>query len=72
MNDPYVNFLPTYAATAWYHKTLANRPAELQPFLREAEAFAARRVRARAVQGHARDARGTTEGARRAWRALRA
>ena len=37
---PYVNFLPTYAATAWYHGALANRPAELQPFLREAEAFA--------------------------------
>jgi len=36
----YVNFLPTYAATAWYHGALADRPAELQPFLREAEAFA--------------------------------
>jgi carboxypeptidase C (cathepsin A) len=36
----YVNFLPTYAATAWYHGALGNRPAELQPFLREAEAFA--------------------------------
>jgi len=37
---PYVNFLSTYAATAWYHHALANRPAELQPFLREVEAFA--------------------------------
>jgi len=36
----YINFLPTYAATAWYHGALADRPAELQPFLREAEAFA--------------------------------
>ncbi len=36
----YVNFMPTYAATAWYHGALANRPAQLQPFLREAEAFA--------------------------------
>jgi carboxypeptidase C (cathepsin A) len=36
----YVNFLPTYAATAWYHGALADRPAELQPFLREAETFA--------------------------------
>jgi|CXWL01.1.fsa_nt_gi carboxypeptidase C (cathepsin A) len=35
-----VNFLPTYAATAWYHNALANRPADLQPFLREVEAFA--------------------------------
>lgn len=36
----YVNFLSTYAATAWYHKTLADRPPALQPFLREVEAFA--------------------------------
>ena len=36
----YVNFLSTYAATAWYHNAIPNRPAELQPFLREAEAFA--------------------------------
>ena len=40
LDEPYVNFLPTYAATAWYHNTLTNRPAELQPFLREVEAFA--------------------------------
>ena len=40
LSDAYVNFLPTYAATAWFHKALANRPAELQPFLREVEAFA--------------------------------
>jgi len=43
-NDlPYPLFLPTYAATAWYHKKL---PADLQTkplaeFLREVEAFAA-------------------------------
>jgi carboxypeptidase C (cathepsin A) len=35
-----VNFLPTYAATAWYHHALSNRPTELQPFLREVETFA--------------------------------
>lgn len=40
LDEPYVNFLPTYAATAWYHGMLANRPAGLQPFLREVEAFA--------------------------------
>ncbi|MBK5256514.1 MAG: carboxypeptidase [Vicinamibacteria bacterium] len=40
LSDAYVNFLPTYAATAWYHHALSNRPAELQPFLREVEAFA--------------------------------
>jgi len=40
LSDAYVNFLPTYAATAWFHKALASQPAELLPFLREAEAFA--------------------------------
>jgi len=40
LDEPYVNFLPTYAATAWYHNAIPNRPAELQPFLREVEAFA--------------------------------
>jgi carboxypeptidase C (cathepsin A) len=40
LDVPYVNFLSTYAATAWYHDLLSNRPAELQPFLREVEGFA--------------------------------
>jgi len=40
LDVPYVNFLSTYAATAWYHNALASRPAELKPFLREVEAFA--------------------------------
>ncbi len=35
----YVNFLTTYAATAWYHGAVPNRPADLQAFLRQAEAF---------------------------------
>jgi carboxypeptidase C (cathepsin A) len=40
LDVPYVNFLSTYAATAWYHKAIADRPAELVPFLREVEEFA--------------------------------
>ena len=40
IDEPYVNYLPTFASTAWYHNAIANRPAELQPFLREVEAFA--------------------------------
>jgi carboxypeptidase C (cathepsin A) len=40
-NDvPYEVFLPTYAATAWYHHQLPDQPAELQPFLRQVEQFA--------------------------------
>ena len=37
---PYITFLPAFAAVAWYHQALPDRPAELQPFLRAAEAFA--------------------------------
>ena len=40
IDTPYVNFLTTFASTAWYHNALAYRPAELQPVLREVEAFA--------------------------------
>ncbi|MGA3046544.1 MAG: peptidase S10 [Terracidiphilus sp.] len=37
---PYVLGLPTYAATAWYHKKLPQQPAALEPFLAEVESFA--------------------------------
>lgn len=42
-NDlPYILFLPTYTATAWYHKKLADElRADLRATLREVEAFAA-------------------------------
>ncbi|KTE02430.1 peptidase S10 [Sphingopyxis sp. H038] len=31
----YLTYLPSYAATAWYHNRLANKPAALEPFLTE-------------------------------------
>jgi carboxypeptidase C (cathepsin A) len=37
---PQVNYFTAFAATAWYHNTVADRPDDLQQFLREAEAFA--------------------------------
>ena len=37
---PYEVFLPTYAATAWYHHALPDRPAALQPFLEQVQHFA--------------------------------
>jgi carboxypeptidase C (cathepsin A) len=37
---PYTLGLPTYAATAWYHKKLPSQPAALEPFLKEVEEFA--------------------------------
>jgi carboxypeptidase C (cathepsin A) len=36
---PYVLALPTYAATAWYHKKLPTQPPALEPFLQEVEEF---------------------------------
>ncbi|SFN65391.1 S10 family peptidase [Dokdonella immobilis] len=39
VDEPYVNFLPTFASTAWYQHALKDRPEQLQPFLREVEAF---------------------------------
>jgi carboxypeptidase C (cathepsin A) len=36
---PYVLALPTYAATAWYHKKLPTQPAALEPFLKDVEEF---------------------------------
>ncbi len=41
-NDlPYIFYLPSYAATAWYHKVLKERPADLNEFLTRARQFAA-------------------------------
>jgi len=37
---PYVLALPTFAATARYHKKLPTQPATLEPFLKEVEDFA--------------------------------
>jgi len=38
---PQVNYFTTFAATAWYHKAVVDRPDDLQQFLREAKSFAA-------------------------------
>lgn len=37
---PYVLYLPTEAATAWYHNRIQNRPADLPTYLRQVENFA--------------------------------
>jgi carboxypeptidase C (cathepsin A) len=37
----YVLYLPSYAAVAWYHKALPNRPADLAAFLEEVRKYAA-------------------------------
>jgi carboxypeptidase C (cathepsin A) len=40
-NDlPYINYFSTYAATAWYHKAIADRPDDFESFIAEADRFA--------------------------------
>ena len=36
----YVLYLPTYAAVAWYHNKLVNKPTDLDAFLKEVRGFA--------------------------------
>lgn len=36
---PYVVHFPTYAATAWYHNKVINKPASLEAFLNEVRTF---------------------------------
>src|SRR5712672_632432 len=37
---PYIFYLPSYTATAWYHKVLKDRPADVVAFIDEARKFA--------------------------------
>ncbi|PYT83125.1 MAG: peptidase S10 [Acidobacteria bacterium] len=37
---PYVFYLPSYAAVAWYHKVLQSRPADVVSFVEEARKYA--------------------------------
>jgi carboxypeptidase C (cathepsin A) len=37
---PYIFYLPSYAAVAWYHKVLKDRPADLPAFIDEARNYA--------------------------------
>jgi carboxypeptidase C (cathepsin A) len=41
LDEPLVNLLPTYAAIAWFHDKLPNKPADLGAFLQQARDFAA-------------------------------
>jgi carboxypeptidase C (cathepsin A) len=48
---PYMFYLPTYAATAWYYKLLKNRPDDLVAFLESARKFASTEYAAALMQG---------------------
>lgn len=47
----YLTLLPSYAATAWYHNRLQNRPEDLDAFLNEVRTFTSGRYAAALAQG---------------------
>lgn len=51
VDDTYIHYLPSYAATAWYHKVLKDRPADLNAFLEEARRFAGSEYTAALLKG---------------------
>ena len=51
VDQAYALALPTYAASAWYHNKLANKPAALEPFLAEVEQFALGEYMSALLQG---------------------
>ncbi|HVA58755.1 MAG: hypothetical protein WBQ26_11710 [Gemmatimonadaceae bacterium] len=50
-DEPYVLYLPSYAAVAWYHNALPTKPAQLRPFLKEVEQFATHDYATALLQG---------------------
>jgi len=49
---PHVLYLPTFAATAWYHGAIPSKPASLQAFLDEVEQFAYTEYAPALMQGY--------------------
>ena len=39
-DSAYIYYLPSYAATAWYHKMLKDRPDDVNAFIEVARKFA--------------------------------
>ena len=65
---PYVFYLPSYAATAWYHKVLKDLPDNLTAFLEEARNFAQTGYLSALVKGSKLGAAEKTEVAKQLWR----
>ncbi|MCW6534354.1 MULTISPECIES: S10 family peptidase [Sphingomonas] len=40
LDQVYLNYLPSFAATAWYHNRIPNRPADVATIVEQARAFA--------------------------------
>jgi carboxypeptidase C (cathepsin A) len=50
-DESYIFYLPTYAAVAWYYKTLKDRPDDLNAFLNDARQFASTDYAAALMKG---------------------
>ena len=50
-DEIYIGYLPSYAAAAWYHNKLANKPADLKAFLEQVRTFARGPYAAALAQG---------------------
>jgi carboxypeptidase C (cathepsin A) len=61
----YVLYLPSYAATAWFHKTVKDRPENLSAFLDEARKFARGEYADALIKGDALSAAQKTDIARK-------
>ncbi|MEO7960862.1 MAG: hypothetical protein ABIR19_04895 [Ginsengibacter sp.] len=48
---PFILYLPSYAATAWYHDKISNKPASLEAFIKMAEDFAGSEYASALVKG---------------------
>jgi carboxypeptidase C (cathepsin A) len=55
IDEPYIVALPTYAATAWYHHALAERPKDLRSFLHDVEHFATTEYALALLRGNSLD-----------------
>jgi carboxypeptidase C (cathepsin A) len=51
-DEVYIGYLPSYAATAWYHNRVPNRPADLATFVGQARQFALGPYAAALAKGH--------------------
>lgn len=50
-DESYIGYLPSYAAAAWYHSKIANKPADLTAFIDEVRRFARGPYAAALAQG---------------------
>ena len=48
----YTAYLPSYAATAWYHNKIQNKPADLSAFVEQARQFASGEYAVALAKGH--------------------